>query len=74
MDIVDEELHYRARHAMRLGQFAADDMEIMDDGLVYRSLGGAFGDEEPEMPPPPGIAPGRLRRHRRRSFGDIFMP
>jgi len=76
VDIVDEgELHYRgAGMQYEIGAFAADDMEIMDDGPVYRSLGGAFGDEEPEMPPPPGIARQAAFGGIADSFGDIFMP
>jgi len=61
-------LHYRGAGAQAYGGFyPSDDMEIMDDGPVYRSLGAAM--EEPEdvaldVPLMPGLA-------RQAAFGGV---
>ena len=49
-----DSLHYRGAGG-QYGAFATDDMEIMDDGPVYRSLGGGLDDDDllgeaPQMP------------------------
>lgn len=56
-DMADS-LHYRGA-GVQYGAFAADDMEIMDDGPVYRSLGGGLDladDDLVEAPQMPGLA------------------
>jgi len=51
-DDMGDSLHYRgAGGAQQYGAFTAEDMEIIDDGPVYRSLGGMFEDEIAEVPP-----------------------
>jgi serine/threonine protein kinase len=61
--IYDEgELHYRGAGEQSYA-FQADDMEIIDDGPVYRSLGGGGFDDE-DVPPMPGLA-------RQAAFGGV---
>jgi len=57
-DEMSDSLHYRGAGMQQYGAFTADDMEIIDDGPVYRSLGGGFDDEfdAVEPPPMPGLA------------------
>lgn len=73
----DSALHYRGAGVQQYGAFTAEDIEIMDDGPVYRSLGAGaleeeFGDAQ-EMPTMPGLA-------RQAAFGgvdslgEIFLP
>jgi len=42
------DLHYRGMSGY--GAFTAEDMEIVDDGPVYRSLNGIMGDEDDGAP------------------------
>ena len=66
----DEELHYRGAGMQR--SFDYDDMEIMDDGPVYRSLGGAPDFEDEPLPQMPGLAR-QAAFGGQESLGDIFV-
>lgn len=70
----DAALHYRG--GLPKGAPPVDDMEIIDDGPVYRSLGvGAFAEEfEDDLPEMPGLARQAAFGGVTESLGDLFMP
>jgi len=78
-DEMSDSLHYRGAigAGQQYGAFTADDMEIIDDGPVYRSLGGDMLDAEEgfaEPPPMPGLARQAAFGGVEDSFADMFLP
>jgi len=65
-----EELHYRGSGVQKSFDLV-DDMEIMDDAPIYRSLGAFPGDDEP-LPEMPTLARQAAFGGQESAFGDIF--
>jgi len=74
-DDMGDSLHYRGAGAgaYNFGGGVADDMEIMDDAPVYRSLAGGFDDDEGDVPEMPGISR-QAAFGGAETLGDLFVP
>jgi len=75
-DDMADSLHYRGEGVGIYQGYAADDMEIMDDAPVYRSLAGSLGlaeEEDGEVPEMPGISR-QAAFGGAETLGDLFVP